>query len=299
MKQHSTFTIGIPAYNEEKNIVRLLTELQRAYPSGYELEKIIVLSDGSTDQTAHLVKRLRYDNLQLIHLKHRKGQAHAQNEIIKRTSSDYLLLLNADIQVVDSDFITHMLTPFQASDDIGIVSARVMPLPEKTFIEKVVNWSHRAKTTVYEMNPRSIYLCHGRARAFSKKCYTSLKFPKIIAEDAYSYLYAQKMGYRFSYAKNAHVYFRSPANLRDHLLQSRRFFHGKEELLTYFSSSDLKHAYRLPLWHALRVWMIAAAQHPILSTAYITITLISVISARYHAEHTRAAWRPSESSKNL
>lgn len=299
MKKRQTLTIGIPAYNEAKNIVRLLTELQRAHTSGYELEKIIVLSDGSTDQTAHLVKRIRYDNLQLIHLKHRNGQAHAQNEIIKRTSSDYLLLLNADIQIVDSDFITHMLAPFQTSDDIGIVSARVIPLSEKTFIEKIVNWSHHAKTTMYEMHPRSIYLCHGRARAFSKKYYTSLKFPKIIAEDAYSYLCAQKIGYRFSYAKNAQVYFRSPTNLRDHLLQSRRFFHGKDELLTYFSPTELKNAYRLPLWRALRVWMTAAAQHPILSAAYITITIISVISARYHAEHTHAAWRPSESSKNL
>lgn len=299
MKKRPTLTIGIPAYNEAKNIVRLLTELQQFRQSNYSIEKILVISDGSTDKTVELVKKLTYNNLKLIHMKKRNGQACTQNEIIKHTSSDYLLLLNADIQINDQDFITHMLEPFEMSPDIGIVSAHVIPLPENTFVEKVLSWSHRVKTAMYETDPYSIYLCHGRARVFSKKYYTTLIFPKIIAEDAYSYLWAKKKGFLFAYAEAAHVYFRSPANLHDHFLQSRRFFHGKEELSLYFSPAALKNAYHLPLQEASAILISAAIQHPVLAVAYICITIISVITGRLYIHHTHAAWRPSESSKNI
>ena len=58
MKKHKklTVTIGIPAYNEEKNIGRLLRALLRQKTNGLSIKKIIVISDASTDKTSQIVR---------------------------------------------------------------------------------------------------------------------------------------------------------------------------------------------------------------------------------------------------
>ena len=45
-------TIGIPAYNEEKNIAKIIVKLKTI------ADKIIVCDDGSTDSTAEIAQSL-------------------------------------------------------------------------------------------------------------------------------------------------------------------------------------------------------------------------------------------------
>ena len=49
--QKPTIEIGIPALNEEANIGYLIESLLKQDKSGYELKRILVSSDGSTDRT--------------------------------------------------------------------------------------------------------------------------------------------------------------------------------------------------------------------------------------------------------
>lgn len=299
MKRIPTLTIGIPAYNEAENIAHLLTRLLKDRSRTYHLDTIIVSSDGSTDDTTRLVRTFAGRGVQLIHTRNRNGAAYAQNRIIARASSDYLLLLNADIKIEDPDFIAKLLAQFSTSPDVGLVSACVTPLSATTFVEKVINWSHEVKTHMYQKNPDSLYLCHGRVRMFSKKLYTSFVFPKIIAEDAYSYLRAKTLKFGFSYAKHTCVYFRSPTTLRDHFLQSQRFALGKRELTAYFNRDTLRQAYRLPLRGAFKLWLAAAASQPLYAVAYLAILFASSITMRTQTRYLHAAWKPSESSKKL
>jgi len=59
------FAIGIPAYNEEKNIASIILKLKR------ESDIIIVCDDGSTDLTAEIAKKLGADVV-----KHKKNQGY-------------------------------------------------------------------------------------------------------------------------------------------------------------------------------------------------------------------------------
>ena len=45
-------TVGIPAYNEEKNIAKLIIKLQKI------VDKIIVCDDGSSDMTSAIAESL-------------------------------------------------------------------------------------------------------------------------------------------------------------------------------------------------------------------------------------------------
>jgi glycosyltransferase involved in cell wall biosynthesis len=49
-------SIGIPAYNEEKNIGRLLTAILNQKTYNVEIDQIVVVSSGSTDKTDTIVE---------------------------------------------------------------------------------------------------------------------------------------------------------------------------------------------------------------------------------------------------
>ena len=56
MKNSLTLTVGIPAYNEEANIIQLIDDILKQEYDGLELMKVIVSSDASTDSTDELVR---------------------------------------------------------------------------------------------------------------------------------------------------------------------------------------------------------------------------------------------------
>jgi len=85
-------TIGIPAYNEEKNIAAIILKLKKI------TDKIIVCNDGSTDLTANIA-----ENLGVIVINHSKnlGYGTAIRSIFhkaKELNSDVLVTFDADGQ---------------------------------------------------------------------------------------------------------------------------------------------------------------------------------------------------------
>ena len=85
-------TIGIPAYNEEKNIASIITKLKKITDS------IIVCDDGSSDMTSDISK-----NLGAIVITHKKNMGYgvAINSIFqkaKELNSDLLVTFDADGQ---------------------------------------------------------------------------------------------------------------------------------------------------------------------------------------------------------
>ena len=85
-------TIGIPAYNEEKNIASIITKLKKITNS------IIVCDDGSSDMTSEISK-----NLGAVVISHKKnmGYGAAINSIFQKSKemkSDLLVTFDADGQ---------------------------------------------------------------------------------------------------------------------------------------------------------------------------------------------------------
>ena len=85
-------TIGIPAYNEEKNIASIITKLKKITDS------IIVCDDGSSDMTSEISK-----NLGVVVISHKKNMGYgvAINSIFQKSKemkSDLLVTFDADGQ---------------------------------------------------------------------------------------------------------------------------------------------------------------------------------------------------------
>jgi glycosyltransferase involved in cell wall biosynthesis len=110
-----TVSIIVPAYNARKGIAKCLDALLRQ--TGLEQPpEIIVVDDGSTDETPEIVGR--YPGVRLIRQKN-AGAGPARNTGIQASSGDFLLFTASDCEP-DPTWAAEILKGF-ASDDIAMV----------------------------------------------------------------------------------------------------------------------------------------------------------------------------------
>lgn len=89
-------TIMVPAHNEEIVIEDTLTYLLEEL--NYHNYEVLVMDDGSTDETPAILARLqlKYPSLRVIRIDANKGKAHAFNIGVSFAKGDYILSNDAD-----------------------------------------------------------------------------------------------------------------------------------------------------------------------------------------------------------
>lgn len=298
MKTTFTLTVGIPAFNEEANIRFILKDLLAQNVKGYKLDKIIVNSDGSDDNTIKEAAKVKSHKIQIVNNKKRAGRVHRQNEIIKATTSDVLVLIDADTQIKDKFFLKKITQPI-FYNKADLTSVRVQELPQSTFLGKTLGTSMKLKKQIFESvnNGNNLYTCHGRARAFSKNLYSSIKFKDSINEDAFSYLYAISNNFKYKFVRNTEIYYQLPENIVDHENQSIRYLQSKTLLEKDFTKNVVSAAYRLPLQTVLFSLTKFFINNPISLISYLGVFALSNIKAKYIK--SKNTWVISKSSKKL
>lgn len=91
-----SFSAIIPVFNEERTILNILKQLKSANLSS-NLE-IIVVNDGSTDNSLKILEKNRDLYSKLINLKKNCGKGKAVIEGLKNSSGDYILIQDADLE---------------------------------------------------------------------------------------------------------------------------------------------------------------------------------------------------------
>ncbi len=138
-------SVVVPVYNEEENVSLLVERIEGAlHGKSYE---IILVDDGSTDQTRQAIKALNNPNVVLIELKKNYGQSLALAAGIDYAKGDYIITMDGDLQN-DPDDILMMYNKAKSEDwDVvtGIRQKRKDNLV-RTFPSKIANWIIR-KTT--------------------------------------------------------------------------------------------------------------------------------------------------------
>lgn len=114
MTDQFKITIIIPAYNEEQKIVDVIHSIKRLR----EHDEIIVVDDGSTDNTLELAKKT---GVRVIHHPYNIGYGAAIKTGIRNASGDVLLFIDADGQHKAED-IEKIIAPIQEYD--MVVGAR-------------------------------------------------------------------------------------------------------------------------------------------------------------------------------
>ncbi len=291
-----TVTVGIPAYNEEANIGYLLDNLVNQDISNFQLVKILINSDGSTDNTNKIVRSKNLQNVELIENAETIGHPARQNEIFEKAESDIVVLLNADIQIDNKKFIEKLIMPV-AKEGVDLTSCKIVENTPESLVERAVSISMKIKNEVFEAvkEGNNVYTCHGPARAFSKNLYKKIKFIEGPGEDAFSYLYCIKSGNKYKYVKDIYVNYSLSNNFTDYKRQNLRYLKAKENMKFYFGADFVKSQYELPLLKTVGIILKTAVKHPILCAGYLAIYLSSAVRYRY-AEIPKA-WESAKSSK--
>lgn len=299
MKNKITITIGIPAFNEEANIGFLMEEILNQVTDNVAIEQIIVSSDGSTDNTIPILRKINDKRIIVLDNKDRKGQSYRQNQIITQCTSDVLILLNADIMLNDQKFIEKLVSPILYSKG-DLVSSNLDILSSKKFIENVFAIGYKAKNYLFESlnNGKNLYTCHGAARAFSKRLYKTFRFKDSIGEDAYSYLYCIYNGYKYAYVNNATAYIRYASNIGDHNKQSIRFMESQNKFLKEFGTEFIQKNYHIPKKLIAITGIQFVIKYPVYMFAYVAIQAYTRM-LNLGAHKTQDTWEISKSSKNL
>lgn len=106
----------IPAYNEEKTIGGVLQTLNKVDI----ITKIIVVSDGSTDNTVKIAQKYKVD---VIEFKDNKGKGAALKAGIERAEGKVILFLDADLVGLNEEHVLELVLPVingKADMTIGI-----------------------------------------------------------------------------------------------------------------------------------------------------------------------------------
>lgn len=100
-----TTTVIIPAYNEEKYIEKVITNVKKCN----SIDEIIVVDNNSTDKTSEIAKR---NNVKTIFVK-KQGKGYALKEGIKKAKGDILVFIDGDICDYKDNFICDLIKPIQ------------------------------------------------------------------------------------------------------------------------------------------------------------------------------------------
>jgi cellulose synthase/poly-beta-1,6-N-acetylglucosamine synthase-like glycosyltransferase len=223
-KRFPSITFLIPAHNEEKNIGKCLKSiLSLNYPKNKL--KVIVIDDGSSDNTAKIVKKFK--EVKLIRQK-QQGKAVALNNGLKHVNTELVACMDAD-SFPDKDFLMKMVG-YMERKNVASVTPAVKVLEPKTMMQKIqwveYLWSIflRKLFNFFDCQyvtpgPGSIYKTFilKKVGGFDEKNYT---------EDTEIAFRLVDKGYKIENSIDAYVYTLAPSNFKTLFRQRVRWYRG-------------------------------------------------------------------------
>jgi biofilm PGA synthesis N-glycosyltransferase PgaC len=219
-------TVGICAYNEDRNIGRLLDNILNLQELPKKSEVLVVCSGCSDDTVAVVQRYSKQDSCVRAFVEsERKGKASAVNYILHNARGNAIIFVSADT-LPSKDCFSRLLSKLRLPN-IGIVCGHPVPINNSNnFIGKLVR-------RLWEFHDHTFELLNdaGLARhATEVFCIRKGLVEKIpintINDDAYLALVAKKEGWLIKYDTKSCVSICGPQTFTDYFKQRRRVLFG-------------------------------------------------------------------------
>ncbi len=114
------FSIIIPVFNEEDNISKLIEEIKISLKTEHFYE-IIIINDGSYDNTKKILNNINEDNLIIFNLNKNYGQSYSLHYGINKAKYDNIVTIDGDLQNDPKD-INKLLDIYFSNKNLKLVS---------------------------------------------------------------------------------------------------------------------------------------------------------------------------------
>jgi len=224
-------SIVVPAYNEERTITQCIQSLLNLDYPNYE---IIIVDDGSTDNTYQAATQTKIPNLTVLHQEN-KGKPHALNNGIQYSTGDIILTVDADT-TLDKVALTKIADRFAANKQIGAVAGNVKVKVEPKIINNLQSAEYATGINLIRKG-QSVFGCvmivPGPVAALKKEALqkAGLFSADTFAEDFDLTLNILKNGYKIEYEEKSIAYTDAPKTVEDIIKQRRRWYRGMIQVL--------------------------------------------------------------------
>ncbi|HEY4111753.1 glycosyltransferase [Puia sp.] len=219
--------IVLPMHNEEKVVIKTIKNLLDIQ---YDKFSIIVVDDGSTDRSFHLVK-MHYGGHPMVKLIHQPngGKSSALNRAMGISKSDIVVTIDADTWV-RQDSIRNIVTYFQDEKVAAVaghikVGNRVNWLTDMQYFEYVSIWDN---DRAFSDTVNGILIVPGALAAYRRSAVNAVGGFKteVIAEDTELTLRLLYNNYVLRNTTGAVAYTEAPDNLKMFFRQRVRWTTG-------------------------------------------------------------------------
>lgn len=224
-KKNYSVSFLVPAYNEQRSILKTLNALVNIdYPAGKK--EIIVINDGSIDNTAKIVRQFMKNHHEVRLLdKINSGKANSLNEAIKIARGELLAVVDAD-SYPKEDSLKKMVGYFDEAK-VAAVTSRVLTLGGKSFIERfqafdyvVIAWSRKILDFI-----GCVYVTNGPLSVYRTKLVRKVGGfdPKNLTEDIEITWHLLSKGYETRMSYSAEVFTVVPSKIGQWIKQRIRW----------------------------------------------------------------------------
>jgi biofilm PGA synthesis N-glycosyltransferase PgaC len=222
-------TILVAAYNEEANIAETIESIARQhYPGPLQ---VIVINDGSTDNTRGVLGRISYPWLEVINLERNAGKAHALNRGLSMARHALTITVDGDSYLY-SDALHNLVGRFLSDppNTRAVAGAVLVRNSRKNLVTRIQEWDYFHGIAAVK-RLQSLYQGTLVAQgAFSIYDTQALReaggWADTVGEDIVLTWALLESGYRVGFAENAVLFTNAPDNWRQFIRQRQRWSRG-------------------------------------------------------------------------
>jgi biofilm PGA synthesis N-glycosyltransferase PgaC len=224
-------TIVIAAWNEAE---RLASRIENCIQQEYPLDRleIVVVSDGSTDDTEAVVRKFDPSRVRLIKLESRQGKAVALNRGVAAATGELIVFTDAR-QRFARDAVAKLVSNF-ADPDVGAVSGELVLQSSLEDAEKegvglywrIEKWIRRKEGEI-----DSVIGASGAIYAIRRPLFVPLP-PGALLDDLLIPMYIAMRGFRITFEREALAFDRVSPDYREEFRRKVRTLTGNYQAAT-------------------------------------------------------------------
>jgi glycosyltransferase involved in cell wall biosynthesis len=145
-------SIVVPAYNEAESLPELCSWIEKVMMTNKFKYEIIIVDDGSTDDSWNVIQALHKKNSSIKGVKFRRnyGKSAALNIAFEKTKGEVVITMDADLQDSPEEIPALYKMIVEEGNDLvsGWKKKRYDPIT-KTIPTKIYNWAARRASGIY------------------------------------------------------------------------------------------------------------------------------------------------------